>query len=210
MSCTQLIGRRGTTPVLCLAAALTLGVGAWTRFSGDEPAATDQSESPSVGNRDVVGPNSSRVKLIEHELPDDQDGRVVAASGTDFTGVSDAPGADQRLRKSICGKWEDDYRGKRHLSVSDNGTGTMVVEPDGIGRALFADKLSFDIEWSIADGQVTMRMLGGEPESKVNLILKLHGREASYKILNLDDDQLLLLDKDGKTRYDWRRPVSPE
>ena len=89
----------------------------------------------------------------------------------------------------------------------------MVVEPDG-GRsaALFADKLSFNVEWSIADGRVTMRMLGGELENKVNLAIGLHGREASYKILNLDEDQLLLLDKDGKTRYDWRarfRPSKP-
>jgi hypothetical protein len=38
------------------------------------------------------------------------------------------------------------------------------------------------------------------------LILKLYGKEAEYTILELTDDRMLLLDSDGKTRYDWRRP----
>ena len=94
------------------------------------------------------------------------------------------------------------------MTVRDDGTGTMVVEPAGIGKKLFAAQLTFDIEWNLADGHVTMKMLRGEPKSKVQLILKLHGREADYKILDLADDQMLLLDPDGKTRYDWRRPAS--
>ena len=51
-----------------------------------------------------------------------------------------------------------------------------------------------------------MKTLGGEPKSKVQLVLKLYGSEADYKILELTDERMLLLDADGKTKYDWRRP----
>jgi hypothetical protein len=105
----------------------------------------------------------------------------------------------------MAGKWHDEYHGKRHLTVRADGTGTMVVEPDGIGKKLFAAQLTFEIEWSIEDGRVTMKMLNGEPKSKVQLILKIYGQEAEFKILELNDERMLLLDADGKTRYDWRR-----
>ncbi len=115
---------------------------------------------------------------------------------------------DERQRRAMTGKWHDEYHGKRHLTVRSDGTGTMVVEPDGIGKKLFAAQLTFEIEWSIADGRVTMKMLNGEPKSKVQLILKIYGQEADYTILELNEEHMLLLDADEKTRYDWRRQES--
>ncbi len=120
--------------------------------------------------------------------------------------ASQTQSADDRIRQAILGKWEDEYRGKRHLTVREDGTGTMVVEPDGIGKRLFAAQLTFDLEWTVADGCATMKMIRGEPKSKVQLILKLYGQEAEYKILELTGERMLLLDPDGKTRYDWHRP----
>ena len=122
------------------------------------------------------------------------------------TGPSGARDSDTHCRAKIVGDWEDDYQGKRHLTVGDDGSGTMVVELDGIGKKLFAARLTFDLEWSVADGRVVMQTLGGKPASKVQLVLKLYGNEAEYKILELTDDRMLLLDADGKTKYDWRRP----
>lgn len=112
---------------------------------------------------------------------------------------------DEQRRLSALGDWEDDYRGKRHLSLRDDGTATMVVEPDKLGQAVFAAKLQFDIEWSIEDGRLKMHTLGGEPAGKVNLILKLYGNRTHQKILELTNDQLIVLDEDGKTKYTWRR-----
>ncbi len=78
----------------------------------------------------------------------------------------------------------------------------------GSGKRLFAAQLTFDLEWTVADGHVTMKMLGGEPKAKVQLILKLHGPEAKFKVIQMTDGQMLLLDADGKTNYDWRRTAS--
>jgi hypothetical protein len=138
----------------------------------------------------------------------DEDDEVLSstANDDDLPEPAGAPDADERARKKLLGKWEDDYQGKRYLTVAEDGTGKMVVELDGIGKRLFAERLTFDIEWSSADGRVTLKTLGGEPKSKVQVVLKLYGSEAEYRILELTDDRLLLLDADGKTKYDWRRP----
>lgn len=133
-------------------------------------------------------------------------GLEAADGSTTAAGEIDPVEADERLRARMTGEWEDDYQGKRRLTVQPGGTGTMVVELDGIGKKLFAARMSFDVEWNVADGHVTMKTLGGEPRSKVQLVLKLYGNEARYKILELTSDRMLLLDGDGKTRYDWRRP----
>jgi hypothetical protein len=124
----------------------------------------------------------------------------------DAISPSGARDSDARCRAKIVGEWEDDYQGKRHLTVNEDGSGTMVVELDGIGKRLFAARLAFDLDWSVADGRVVMKTLGGEPKSKVQLVLKLYGSEADYKILELTDERMLLMDADGKTKYDWRRP----
>src|SRR5436190_5994851 len=149
-------------------------------------------------------------------------GRIIPASGSDTDNETEngadtensaetpdpsgARDSDSRSRAKVVGEWEDDYQGKRHLSVNEDGTGTMVVDLDGIGKRLFAARLSFDLDWSVADGRIVMKTLGGEPKSKVQLVLKLYGSEADYKILELTDERMLLLDADGKTKYDWRRP----
>lgn len=204
----RLLWRR-IAPASWLLAAASLGLFGWAHFSDSKADKTPESAYQSAV---LVATSDSLVTRLQHETDEGRHGFVVNASATDQNfdldaGHSEGHSPDERFRKAILGKWEDEYRGKRHLTVTDDGAGTMVVEPDGLGRRLFADLLTFDLEWNLVDGRVTMKMLGGEPKSKVNLILKLHGREAEYKILNLDDEQLLLLDPDGKTRYDWRRPA---
>ena len=113
---------------------------------------------------------------------------------------------DEQYRQLIVGDWEDEYRGKRHLNVRPDGTATMVVEPDPLGRALFAAKLTFDITWSLKDGRVEMITHGGQPEGKVKLILRLYGNRTLQQIVTLDNSQMLILDPDGETKYNWKRP----
>lgn len=157
-------------------------------------------------NRNV---ESARGAIVPASASDDaRDDGAASDALANSAEPSGAQDANARSRAKIVGEWEDDYQGKRHLTVKEDGTGTMVVELDGIGKKLFAAKLSFDLEWSVADGRIVMKTLGGEPKSKVQLVLKLYGNEADYKILELTEERMLLLDGDGKTRYDWRRPAA--
>ena len=90
------------------------------------------------------------------------------------------------------------------MTLREDGTGTMVVEPSGLGAA-FASKLTFEMVWSVYDGRMKKRTLTGEPAGRVKLILKMKGDRVDEPILELTEDRLVLLDKDGKTKYNWRR-----
>jgi hypothetical protein len=117
---------------------------------------------------------------------------------------------EERTRRKLLGVWEDHYQGKRTMTLNEDGSGTMVVELTGLQAKLFAAKLRFDMTWSLANDKLTKKTIGGEPADKVNLILNTMGNTASDTILELKDDQLLLLDANGKTRYDWRRVENAE
>ena len=112
---------------------------------------------------------------------------------------------DKQLRRLVVGKWEDDYQGKRTMTLKQDGTGTMVVELDGVKAALFASRLTFNMKWSVEKGRLKKRTISGTPAGRVQMILKMMGDRVDEPILELTEKRLLLLDKDGKTKYDWRR-----
>lgn len=116
-----------------------------------------------------------------------------------------APRDDEDLRAKVVGTWQDEYEGKRTMTLRDDGTGTMVVELSGLKAAIVAPRLTFQMEWSVAQGRLKKRSLGGEPAVQVNMILKTLGDTVEEKILEVTEDRLLLLDPDGKTQYDWKR-----
>jgi hypothetical protein len=119
--------------------------------------------------------------------------------------AAEAGSQDEQSRRRIVGVWEDDYRGKRRMTLKEDGTGTMVVELGGLKASLFASRLRFDMLWSVANGRLKKRTVGGAPEAQVQMILKTMGDEVDEPILELTEGRLLLLDRDGKTKYDWRR-----
>jgi hypothetical protein len=112
---------------------------------------------------------------------------------------------DQRFRRLVVGTWEDDYEGKRTMTLQEDGTGTMVVELDGLKAAIFAPRLQFEMVWSVENGRLKKQTLKGEPEVQVQLILKTMGDRVDEQILELTAKRLLLLDRNGQTKYDWRR-----
>jgi len=116
---------------------------------------------------------------------------------------------DEQLRRLVVGTWQDDYQGKRTKTLNEDGTGKMVVELDGLKARLFAQRLTFEMVWSVENGRLKKQTLKGEPAVKVQMILKTMGDRVDERIIELNEERLLLLDKDGKTKYDWRR-VQPE
>jgi hypothetical protein len=116
-----------------------------------------------------------------------------------------SPPTDAELRQAIVGTWQDEYQGKRTMTVRADGTATMVVELHGWKAALYASRLTFEMVWSIQDGRLKKRTTGGEPSGKVNAILKMMGDRVDERILELTAEQLLLLDQNGKRKYDWHR-----
>lgn len=124
--------------------------------------------------------------------------------------VPRAGSEEDKKRRSVLGVWQDQYQGKRTMTLNEDGTGTMLVELSGVQAALFASKLRFDMQWSLDGKKLIKKTVGGEPASKVNLILNTMGDTAEDIILEVTEERLLLLDKDGKTQYDWRRVKNDE
>jgi hypothetical protein len=113
--------------------------------------------------------------------------------------------ADARDRKLVLGTWQDEYQGKRTMTLNEDGTGTMIVELSGWRAALSAPRLKFNMKWSLKDGHLKKQTISGKPETQVKMILSTMGDHVDEPILELTEDRLLLLDKDGKTKYDWKR-----
>ena len=115
---------------------------------------------------------------------------------------------DRIYSEKAIGVWQDHFKGTRTLTVRKDGTATMVVELTGLTAKLFASKLTFEMDWSIKDGRMKKVSTGGHPKAKVNLVLKTVGTTVNEKILELTKESMVLLDKDGKTKYKWKRVKS--
>jgi hypothetical protein len=118
--------------------------------------------------------------------------------------------SDEQYRRLAVGIWRDQYQGKRTMTLAEDGTGKMLVELDGLKARLFASRLEFQMEWRVEKGRLHKRTVGGEPAARVQMLLKTLGDRVDEPILELTERRLLLLDKDGKTEYDWRRVLDAE
>jgi hypothetical protein len=118
---------------------------------------------------------------------------------------SQLSGLDGSQRSLVVGSWGDEYQGKRTMTLNDDGTGTMVVELSGWRAAMSAPRLTFNMKWSVENGHLKKQTVSGAPETQVKMILNMMGDHVDEPILELTGDRLLLLDKDGKTKYDWKR-----
>ena len=119
--------------------------------------------------------------------------------------ATDPASNDAEIRQRLVGVWEDDYQGRRTMTIREDGTATMVVQLSGWKSVLYASRLEFWMVWSVQDGRLKKQTTGGKPSGKVNAILKMMGNSVTEKILEVTADRLVLLDQNGKRRYEWRR-----
>lgn len=112
---------------------------------------------------------------------------------------------DEELRDLAVGTWRDYYQGRRTLTLRADGTATMVVELSGIKARLFTPRLVLDIAWSIEDGKMHRRTVGGRPADKVAFVNQRAGVAVAEPIVSLDGRRMVLLDQNGSQRYNWQR-----
>jgi hypothetical protein len=127
---------------------------------------------------------------------------AVAAIGSS-TGAASLE--DARLSRLAVGTWHDSYQGERTLILRADGTATMVVELTGWKARLFTPRLELDIVWSIEDGKMHRRTVGGRPADKVAFVNQRAGVAVAEPILDITSGRMVLLDQDGSRRYTWRR-----
>ncbi|WP_020473574.1 hypothetical protein [Zavarzinella formosa] len=112
---------------------------------------------------------------------------------------------EEKTRRLLVGTWQDEYKGKRTMTLNADGTATMLVELKGVQAVLMGPKLRFDMKWSLMDQILTKITVSGEPADKVNFILNTMGNTSNETLQEVNEEHLLTLDKDGKTKYDWKR-----
>ena len=112
---------------------------------------------------------------------------------------------DELRQQAMQGVWEDNYKGRRILTLKDDGTGVMIVEPEGLAAFTYAPKLTFQERWSVGDGTVRMDATGGQPAFAVQMILKLYGSSATFRIEDVTGGRMVLIDLADGTRFEWRR-----
>jgi hypothetical protein len=175
-----------------------------------------QVDAPLESGASVSGSSSRTVSSIE-ESGKERIAEIDAETGSDdkVTDGRDIPGdgagpTDAEFSQRMLGTWEDDYKGHRTLTLNADGTGTMVVELDGLAATLFAEKLTFSEEWTVADGKVRMKATGGEPAGKVQLVLSLHGDSSTQRIVEVTRERMILIEEPSETRFEWRRVRNAE
>jgi hypothetical protein len=61
------------------------------------------------------------------------------------------------------------------------------------------------MQWSLTEGRLAKRTVGGRPEGKVRAILAMMGESVEEEIVQLTDARLLVRDMNSQAEFDWRR-----
>lgn len=208
----RLTGVQFTGAILMFAAVVVSEV-----FPAQRPATTTQNAAPIGRSWKILAAAGFAavlllVGLVYARMNFTQPAHDTTAGPPDSTIAKDRPSEvtkaeseQERSRRMVLGTWADEYQGKRTMTLNADGTGTMVVELSGWRAALSAPRLKFNMKWSVEAGHLKKQTISGEPEAQVNMILKMMGDRVDEPILELTEDRLLLLDGDGKTKYQWKR-----
>lgn len=114
--------------------------------------------------------------------------------------------SSQEILARLIGKWEQTKSNRKQiLTINENGTATMVVEPKGFWKTVLGAQISIDIEWSLDAGTLTLRTIGGNPENKLEYIKQVWGDQFTRKIHTIEDKMFTLRDEKGKVSQNWIR-----
>jgi hypothetical protein len=130
--------------------------------------------------------------------------KAVAAS-VEKTSAAAAPSEESTYSRQILGEWEQLNKGKRILTVREDGTATMKVTLEGAWSYVVGEKLEFEIHWKIEGKRLLFNMVGGKPEGSMKLVTSMYGKERNHRIEKLNEDQMILVDEKDDSHDKWKR-----
>lgn len=115
--------------------------------------------------------------------------------------------SDDEVKQLVLGTWEQDYYGRRVLTVREDGTATMKYYPAGVFRQkIYGEELTVEFDWTLRDGVITLTSTGGSPAAKIQLATALYGKERVQPIVELTAETFQLLGTSGKENDPaWKR-----
>lgn len=121
------------------------------------------------------------------------------------TASFDGSSTEEILAK-LVGQWEQTKSTRKQiLTIKENGTATMVVEPQGFWKTILGNKVTINIEWSLNEAKLTFRTVGGSPENKLEYINQVWGSEFVREIDSIEDKMFTLRDDEGDVSQKWIR-----
>lgn len=185
--------------LLILSALILAGIAWWPKH-GSEGSGRDRTNSAAtiplqfVSTLAPIGP-VGKSSSSEPKRRSSKNGSENEISETD----------DERFKKLIVGSWQKYQHGNRTLTINEDGTADLIVEPDGVWKYLLGDRMQIDIEWKIEEGRAIFLMTGGTPSGKVDVARKMFGDKRDRPIVELTKDRFVLLDEEDDEEDVWTR-----
>jgi len=127
--------------------------------------------------------------------PQHADG-VTVSTGLGSRAASSRP-PDADARRQLIGRWRRSFFGRQELTISADGTATVVAYPSGFWGWLLGHRLEVRFAWQLRDGLLVYHVTGGRPESKIQVARSLWGDHFVQSIRTLSDTTLVLEWPDG-------------
>ncbi len=173
---------------------------------------SDVNESPAVTTNSGTAANSTPSNSKDANQTEKGDNATPDATtlsdGEQITADPSQAEIDAKYREQIVGDWKGYRDGWRMLTVRDDGTATMDVSIEGLSRFVFGDKIVFEIEWEIKDGDLVFETTGGSPQWAVDKVTLIYGKSRVQPILKLTETEMSLKDADeGDPDHEYERVV---
>ena len=181
-----------------------------TRNSEQRPVLTNESttqlQTPILQKIPArLAPNVNSASLQSTELTSNQLLSMKPRQSSDLASSFKGFSTEEILAK-LVGKWEQSLSTRKQiLTIKENGTATMIIEPQGIWKAILGNQVTVDIEWSLNAAKLTLRTVGGSPENKLEYIKQVWGSEFVREIHSIEEKMFTLRQGEGHVSQKWIR-----
>lgn len=105
----------------------------------------------------------------------------------------------------FVGKWEQ--KGEEHsvLTAKEDGTATIFAKISGAKSYVVGEELTLNVDWKIANGELTFNITGGKPKVSYQIVTEVFGTERSYKINDFTAEKIQLTNPKGEKSAPWKR-----
>lgn len=108
--------------------------------------------------------------------------------------------------EDVLGTWMLDGAIRRVIENRADGTAKIDVTFDFVTALRYGSELQLDLEWTLEENVLTHTIVGGSPETGKKRLISDFGNKAYFKILNIDDSEMHLVDfDDPPVEYRWEK-----
>lgn len=85
----------------------------------------------------------------------------------------------------------------------------MNVQLDYLSALLYGREMNMELSWELDDDILTHRIVGGTPKGNVDRLVRDFGDSLSYRVVKVDETELVLEDLDDERKQHHWKAVKP-